>query len=95
MSITKKGKVSFEFKLVLDSETVDRVNTSMVSLAKRASSGEKITGEEKAQLVAALTYGVEGAIELALKKCITEELKEVCKDMELTSFGNFSVRMVK
>ena len=95
MSITKKGKVSFEFKLVLDSETVDRVNTSMVSLAKRASSGEKITGEEKAQLVAALTYGVEGSIELALKKVITEQLKEVCKDMELTSFGNFSVRMVK
>lgn len=93
MAMTKRVRVSFDAKLVLSTKDVERITKHLIDTTKGFIDGEPTSGLEMAGIVVAVTEGPEAAIELALKKCVTENLKELLKDMDFSSFGNFRVEI--
>lgn len=87
MAITKRVRVSFDAKIVVPTDEVDEmILPSLVHLAKRASSGETLSGGELALLEAALTGGADGAVELALKKHVKGSIVDTLNEYTVSNF---------
>lgn len=90
MAITKRVRVSLDFKIVFPTEGVESFTKGLVEFTKRLANGEKLSGEERAMVLAALEGGPEAAIELRLKSFTSKLLKETLREAE-TKPGNVQV----
>ena len=75
MAITKRLRVSFDVKFVCQTHNEHEITEYLVKLAKRRIAGEKLTGLDLALLEESLKTGPEGALTIAIKKSIGDELK--------------------
>lgn len=91
MAITKRVHVSFDAKLVLPTKDVEKITKDLVDISKKFLEGKPTDGRELAGIEVAVTEGPEAAIELALKGIITSCLKDLLKETDFSSFGNFRV----
>lgn len=92
MAMTKRMRVSFSLGTVLPTENVENFKKKLCELSRKVLNGEKTTGLERKMVEVGVTEGLEAVVELVIKKCIVEELKEDLSDYaDLPRFGNFRV----
>lgn len=79
MAITKRIRVSFDLKMVINSkeETVCR---QLAEMTKAYAAGEKLDGLQLTLVKAAIESGPESALEIVAKKNIKEELVDAFGD---------------
>ena len=81
MAITKRIRVSFDLKMVVNSKEEETVCNQLAEMTKAYSEGEKLNGLQLALVKAAIESGPESAIEISAKKAIKEELVDTfCGD---------------
>lgn len=90
MAITKRFKASVDVKIVFPTEDVESFTKGLVETTKRLVAGEKLSGEDKAMVLAALEGGPEAAIELRLKSVTAKLLKETFREAKAVP-GNVQV----
>lgn len=92
MAITKRMRVSFSLGAVLPTDGVENFKKTLCELSRKVLNGEKTTGFERKMVEVGVTEGLEAVVELVLKKCIVEGLKEDLSSYDnQPSFGNFRV----
>lgn len=92
MAMTKRMRVSFSLGTVLSTENVENFKKTLCELSRKVLNGEKTTGFERKMVEVGVTEGLEAVVELVIKKCIVEGLKEDLSDYsDQPSFGNFRV----
>lgn len=92
MSITKRMRVSFSLGAVFPTENVENFKKTLCVLSRKVLNGEKTTGFERKMVEVGVTEGLEAVVELFIKKCIVEWLKEDLSDYSgHPSFGDFRV----
>ncbi|QOC57683.1 hypothetical protein pEp_SNUABM04_00029 [Erwinia phage pEp_SNUABM_04] len=77
MAMTKRGRVSFDFKFVMTSEEEADFQRDLLLLSRKVLEGGA-SGLEKAFVEAALEGGLEAALELNLKQGIQKLIKTEC-----------------
>lgn len=91
MAITKRARVSFDFKLVVDSETEQYLIRKYIDTSKRIMLGDKtVSAFDRKLAEVAVEHGLEAAFELDLKAGIVSKLKDEGGDGAFLS--QFSVR---
>ena len=99
MAITKKFKVSFDLKLVLNGEQEEQLQDLIKRLAKQAGDAENpLNGFERELLVQALTHGPDGAAAFIVRSQVREGIKEMFDergDNGLFKASPATVRVVK
>lgn len=92
MAMTKRMRVSFSLGAVLPTKNVENFKKTLCVLSRKVLNGEKINGFERKMVEVGVTEGLEAVVELVIKKCIVELMKEDLSDYsEQPSFGNFRV----
>lgn len=74
MAITKRIRVSFDLKMVINSKEEETVCRQLAEMTKAYADGEKLDGLKLAMVKAAIESGPESAIEIGAKKNIKKEL---------------------
>lgn len=74
MAITKRIRVSFDLKMVVNSKEEETMCRQLAEMTKAYAEGEKLDGLQLALVKAAIESGPESALEIAVKKTINEEL---------------------
>lgn len=74
MAITKRIRVSFDLKMVVNSKDEETVCRQLAEMTKAYADGEKLDGLQLAMVKAAIESGPESAFEIVAKKIIKEEL---------------------
>lgn len=74
MAITKRIRVSFDLKMVVNSKEEDTMCRQLAEMTKAYAEGEKLDGLQLALVKTAIESGPESAIEIIAKKIIKEEL---------------------
>lgn len=74
MAITKRIRVSFDLKMVVNSKEEDTMCRQLAEVTKAYAEGEKLDGLQFAMVKAAIESGPESAIEIAVKKYVKKEL---------------------
>lgn len=91
MAMTKRARVSFDFKIVIDSETEQLLISRYIDISKRIMRGDKtVSALERKLAEVAVELGLEAAFELDLKAGIVSKLKDDGDDDAFLS--QFSVR---
>lgn len=80
MAITKRIRVSFDLKMVVNSKEEETVCRQLAEMTKAYSEGEKLDGLQMALVKAAIESGPESAIEIGTKKVIKEKLVDAFGD---------------
>lgn len=80
MDITKRIRVSFDLKMVINSKEEETVCRQLAEVTKAYAGGEKLDGLQLALVKAAIESGPESAIEIVAKKYIKEELVDAFGD---------------
>lgn len=80
MAITKRIRVSFDLKMVINSEEEETMCRQLAGITKAYAEGEKLDGLQLATVKAAIESGPESAIEIVAKKCIKENLVDAFGD---------------
>ncbi|UOL49354.1 hypothetical protein [Escherichia phage CY1] len=80
MAITKRIRVSFDLKMVVNSKEEETMCRQLVEMTKAYAEGEKLDGLQLALVKAAIESGHEYALEIVAKKSIKEELVDVFGD---------------
>ncbi len=80
MAITKRIRVSFDLKLVVNSKEEETMCRQLAELTKAYAEGEKLDGLQLVLVKAAIESGPESALEIAAKKTIKEELVDAFDD---------------
>ena len=80
MAITKRIRVSFDLKMVVNSKKEETVCRQLAEMTKAYAEGEKLDGLQLAMVKAAIESGPESAIEIAVKKVIKEDLVDAFSD---------------
>lgn len=80
MAITKRIRVSFDLKLVVNSKEEEIMCRQLAEMTKDYAEGEKLDGLQLALVKAAIESGPESALEIATKKTIKEELVDAFGD---------------
>lgn len=80
MAITKRIRVSFDLKMVVNSKEEEIMCRQLAEMTKAYTDGEKLDGLQLALVKAAIESGPESAIEIVAKKQIKEELVDVFGD---------------
>ena len=83
MAITKRIRVSFDLKMVVNSKAEETVCRQLAEMTKAYAGGEKLDGLQLALVKAAIESGPESAIEIVAKKHIKEELVDAFGDGQL------------
>lgn len=92
MAMTKRMRVSFSLGTVLSTEDVENFKKTLCELSRKVLNGEKTTGFGRKMVEVGLTEGLEAVVELVIKKCLVERLKEDLSDYgDKPRFGNFRV----
>ena len=92
MAMTKRMRVSFSLGTVLSTEDVENFKKTLCELSRKVLNGEKTTGFERKMVEVGVTEGLEAVVELVIKKCVVDGLKEELSDYgDQPSFGNFRV----
>lgn len=92
MAMTKRMRVSFSLGAVFTTEDVENFNKTLCELSRKVLNGEKTTGFERKMVEVGVTEGLEAVVELFIKKCIVEWLKEDLSGCSgHPSFGDFRV----
>lgn len=89
MAITKRIRVSFDLKMVVNSKEEEIICRQLAERTKAYADGEKLDGLQLALVKAAIESGPESAIEIFAKKRIKEELVDAFGDDQ---FGVSSLR---
>ena len=87
MAITKRLRVTFDVKFVCQTQNEHEITEYLIKLAKRRIAGEKLTGLDFALLEESLKTGPEGALTIAVKKSLADEVKTF-GDEEGTTVSN-------
>ena len=74
MAITKRIRVSFDLKMVVNSKEEETMCRQLAEMTKADAEGEKLDGLQLALVITAIESGPESALEIAIKKTIKEEL---------------------
>lgn len=91
MAITKRARVSFDFKIVIDSDTEQLLISKYIDTSKRIMRGDKtVSALDRKLAEVAVEQGLEAAIALDLKAGIVSKLKDEAGEIE--SLSQFSVR---
>lgn len=91
MAITKRARVSLDFKIVIDSETEKYLISKYIDTSKRIMRGDKtVSAFDRKLAEVAVEQGLEAAFELDLKAGIVSKLKDDGGDHAF--FSQFSVR---
>lgn len=80
MAITKRIRVSFDLKMVVNSKEEETMCRHLAEMTKAYSEGEKLDGLQLALVKAAIESGPESALEIVAKKQIKEELVDAFGD---------------
>lgn len=80
MAITKRIRVSFDLKMVVNSKEEETMCRQLAEMTKAYAEGVKLNGLQLALVKAAIESGPESALEIAVKKTIKEELVDVFDD---------------
>lgn len=80
MAITKRIRVSFDLKMVVNSKEEETMCRQLAEMTKAYADGEKLDGLQLAMVKAAIESGPESALEIAVKKVIKEELVDAFGD---------------
>lgn len=77
MAITKRARVSFDLKIVIDSETEQCLIRKYIDTSKRILRGDKtVSAIDRRLAEVAVEQGLEAAFELDLKAGIVPKLKD-------------------
>lgn len=91
MAMTKRARVSFDFKIVIDSETELLLIRRYIDSSRRILAGDKtLSALDRKLAEVAVEQGLEAAFELDLKSGIVSKLKDEGSDQ--TFLSQFSVR---
>lgn len=82
MAITKRIRVSFDLKMVVDSKQEETMCRALAEMTKAYADGEKLDGLQLTLVKTAIESGPESALEIALKKNIKEELVYALSDYQ-------------
>ena len=85
MAITKRIRVSFDLKIVVNSKEEETMCRQLAELTKAYAEGENLDGLQLALVKAAIESGPESALEIAAKKTIKKKLVDAFGD------GHFGV----
>lgn len=85
MAITKRIRVSFDLKMVVNSKEEETMCRQLAEMTKAYADGEKLDGLQLALIKAAIESGPESALEIAAKKTVKEEL------VDAFGYGQFGV----
>lgn len=92
MAMTKRMRVSFSLGIVVSTEDIEGFKGTLCELSRKVLNGERITGFERKMVEVGATEGLEAVVELVVKKCTVDGLKEDLKSYyDTTSFGDFRV----
>lgn len=80
MAITKRIRVSFDLKMVVNSKEEETMCRQLAEITKAYAEGEKLDGLQLALVKAAIESGPESALEISAKKVIKEELVDAFDD---------------
>lgn len=80
MAITKRIRVSFDLKMVVNSKEEETACCQLAKMTKAYAEGEKLDGLQFALVKAAIESGPESALEIAAKKVIKEGLVDAFDD---------------
>lgn len=80
MAITKRIRVSFDLKMVVNSKEEETMCRQLAEMTKACADGEKLDGLQVALVKTAIESGPESALEIAVKKAIKEELVDAFGD---------------
>lgn len=80
MAITKRIRVSFDLKMVVNSKEEETMCLQLAGITKAYAEGEKLDGLQLALVKAAIESGPESALEIAAKKVIKKELVDAFDD---------------
>lgn len=93
MAITKRIRVSFDLKMIVNSKEEETMCRQLAEMTKSYADGEKLDGLQLALVKAAIESGPESALEIAVKKAIKEELVYAfCDDQFGVSNLRFEVK---
>lgn len=92
MAITRRGRIVFDFKVVLSGPDYEGVVKELVQLTKKVAAGEKVDGMQLAMVKTALRDGPEEAVMLAIKSSASSFIRTQFSDTGL-SVGNVAVRV--
>ncbi|QWT56368.1 HNS binding protein [Enterobacter phage EV136_1] len=82
MAITKRIRVSFDLKMVVNSKQEETMYRQLAEMTKAYADGEKLDGLQLTLVKTAIESGPESALEIALKKTIKEELVDALGDCQ-------------
>lgn len=74
MAITKRIRVSFDLKMVVNSKEEETMCRQLAEMTKAYADGEKLDGLQLAMVKAAIESGPESVLDIALKKVFKESL---------------------
>ncbi len=80
MAITKRIRVSFDLKMVVNSKKEETMCRQLTEMTKAYAEGDKMDGLQLALVKAAIESGPESALEIAIKKAVKEELADAFDD---------------
>ena len=80
MAITKRIRVSFDLKMVVNSKKEETVCRQLAEMTKAYADGAELDGLQMSLVKAAIESGPESAIEIVAKKIIKEELVDAFGD---------------
>lgn len=80
MAITKRIRVSFDLKMVINSKEEETMCRQLAEMTKAYAEGEKLDGLQVALVKTAIESGPESALEISAKKGIKENLVDAFDD---------------
>lgn len=80
MAITKRIRVSFDMKMVVNSKEEETMCRQLAEMTKAYAEGEKLDGLQLALVKAAIESGPESTLEIAIKKTVKEALVDAFDD---------------
>lgn len=80
MAITKRIRVGFDLKMVINSKEEETMCRQLAKITKAYADGEKLDGLQLAIVKAAIESGPESALEIVAKKNIKKELVDAFGD---------------
>lgn len=86
MAITKRIRVSFDLKAVVNSKDEETVCRQLAEMTKAYAEGEKMNGLQLALVKAAIESGPESAFEIISKKTIKAKLVDSFVDVSNLRF---------
>lgn len=92
MAITRRGRIVFDFKVVLTGPEYDGFVKELVTLTKKVAAGEKVDGLQLAMVKVALRDGPEEAAVLAIKSGASSFIRTEFAETGIT-VGNVAVRL--